>query len=58
MDVWWLGFAAGVMAGIFAGLFIFTGLTNDEWQDRLINRGMAQYCPDTGEWAFKGECEE
>jgi hypothetical protein len=31
--------------------------TNKRWQSDLINRNMAHYCPCTGEWAFKGECE-
>jgi hypothetical protein len=26
------------------------------WNQELINRGLAQYCPDDGAFAFKGEC--
>lgn len=27
-----------------------------EWQEDLIERGYGQYCTDTGEFAFVGEC--
>jgi hypothetical protein len=26
------------------------------WQDETVNRGLAQYCPETGNWAWLGEC--
>jgi hypothetical protein len=52
-----LPMVAAMGAAFFLGFF-FGGLVMVEsWQSDLINRGMAQYCPDTGEWAFKGECE-
>ena len=30
---------------------------NQDWHRDLIQRGLAEYCATTGEWAFKGECE-
>ena len=42
-------FALGVIAGNFDG--------NQDWHRDLIQRGLAEYCATTGDWAFKGECE-
>ncbi len=50
---YWAGYFFGFVAG---GLLAFAH-TSWSFKSDLINRGMAQYCPDTGEWAFKGECE-
>jgi hypothetical protein len=51
---YWIGFCVGLFSGVYLGF----ACTSWNWQSDLINRGLAQYCPDTGEWAFKGECEE
>ncbi len=50
---YWIGCIMGIALGFYVG-FSYASWT---FQKDLINRGMAQYCPDTGEWAFKGECE-
>ncbi len=53
-------FGGTVMAMLVLVLGIILGdyTSTTRWQSDLINRGMALYCPDTGEWAFKGECEK
>ena len=28
------------------------------YQDQLLSRGLAIYCPDDGRFAFKGECND
>lgn len=28
------------------------------WRAEAIERGYAQYCPDDGQWAWKGECDK
>ena len=32
-------------------------INNNKWQKNVIERGYAQYCPTTGDFAWKGECE-
>ena len=32
------------------------GVTNSIWKSETVNRGLALYCPNDGEWAWKGEC--
>lgn len=52
--------------GIFVGMVFGLGLTfplgvtfeRGGWQQTTVERGLAQYCPLNGEWAWKGECEE
>jgi hypothetical protein len=46
------------------GIFYFWGYKEggarekSAWQSELIERGHAHHCPDTGEWAWIGECGE
>ena len=51
------GFLTGVILGLF--LTFWLGLLDERWawQRDTIERGLAQYCPDNGRWAWKGECE-
>ena len=59
-------FCVGVVIGIAFGVFVVgwvsmavtVSITDDIWQRRLIDRGLATHCPNTGEWAWKGECGE
>ena len=53
-------FLIGVMIVmlLLLGGFGATVIVNSEWRDETVKRGLAQYCPDTGEWAWKGECNE
>jgi hypothetical protein len=46
--------------GFWLGLIIaFVFWANDGWSIRpdLISRGLAEYCPTDGDFAFKGECK-
>lgn len=43
-----------VIVGIIIGAF---GMQNT-YQKEAIQKGYALYCPDTGEFAWKGECEK
>ena len=49
-------FATIVVAAALGGKF---GRYNQDqkWHRDLIQRGLAEYCATTGDWAFKGECE-
>lgn len=46
-----------IFGGIFVGAVVGTG-TRDKWQAKVIDRGYGLYCPDTGEFAWKGECDD
>ncbi len=34
------------------------GVTNTIWRADTVQRGLAIYCPDDGQWAWVGECGE
>lgn len=44
----------GLVLGLALGM---TGISS-EWRADTIERGLAQYCPLTGEWAWVGECDK
>ena len=46
------------LIGISVGLFLGSYLSLDDMQKQAIDRGYGIYCPDTGAWAWKGECHE
>lgn len=46
------------LVGIVIGCFVGGAFISDEWEHVTIGRGLALYCPDNGNWAWKGECEE
>lgn len=48
----------GLICGLIAGMFIGAGIISSEWKAGAIERGLAQYCPLTGEWAWVGECDK
>lgn len=60
MDNFGAGFFLGaVFMFVIAGIAML-GVTRDantRWHNEIISRGYAQYCPNNGEWAWKGECE-
>ena len=33
-------------------------LWSNKYETEAIDRGYALYCSDTGDWAWKGECDE
>lgn len=47
----------GFVFGVFlAGVSSLISLT-DTWREDAIEHGYAEYCSQTGYWAWKGECE-
>jgi len=44
-----IGFCIGVLVGSFS--------TQATYEKNAIQRGYATYCPDTGNFAWKDECE-
>jgi hypothetical protein len=49
-------FTAGIIIGLFMGLVIAGTLVRAEWRRDTVERGLALYCPSTGDWAWIGEC--
>lgn len=51
----------GLIFGLFFGILttFWFGITNERnhWHRNTIERGLAQYCPNDGKWAWKGECD-
>lgn len=42
-----------------AGIYWFGHQRSDrDWEAEMVNRGYAHYCRNSGEWAWKGECDE
>lgn len=50
----WVFFMVGALIGIFAG----HQMRERTWEHQAIERGYALHCPDTGDFAWKGECGE
>ena len=48
-----------LVVGLFGGLFLGAGLiaTGGETHQIIIDKGYGLYCPDTGDFAFTGECD-
>ena len=46
-----------VIGALFGTLFVGT-LSNNKWEANTIERGLALYCPKTGDFAFTGECDD
>lgn len=44
-----------IMAAPLISLAVYVERT--DVREQAIERGYALYCPDNGEWAWKGECE-
>ena len=51
------GLIGGVALALLPTLYLGERLTTWEWQVETVQRGLAQYCPMTGEWAWIGECD-
>lgn len=54
-------FGKALIAAFFAfvvGALIGGALIGTKWRASTIERGLAIYCPTTGQWAWKGECHE
>ena len=48
--------AATVIVGL-PFLLIWIWMYTPDYKQQAIERGYAEYCSKTGEWAWKGECE-
>lgn len=46
-----LGICFGVLITVVAW-----GVTNTIWKLDTVDRGLALYCPNDGQWAWVGEC--
>jgi len=51
-------FFAGFVIGAIVATIFTVNIINQDWHVDLINRGYAIYCPDDGEFAYKGECDK
>jgi hypothetical protein len=58
MDEVVLGWVFGTLAGIGFGLFIGATFEGWEYQAQANERNYALFCPISGEWAWKGECDK
>lgn len=56
----------GCILGLFVGFIVslvgfISILENDYetyWQQQIVDRGHALYCPNNGQWAWNGECKK
>ncbi len=52
---------SGIILGAVLFFLFFTipfTTLNYSWQGKAIERGYALYCPNDGEFAWKGECKD
>lgn len=54
VDIFWSGFAIGVIVGMLSGIAVH----RSDWRSETIQRGLAIYCPADGDWAWNGECDQ
>jgi Mg2+/Co2+ transporter CorB len=47
-----------LLMSAFFGASIAFLLTENQYRYEAIERDYAEYCSKTGEWAWKGECDE
>mgnify|MGYP006974189630 FL=1 len=55
-DAWDLFFVF-VIGAFLSGALVFI-VVETKWRDALIARDLVSYCPESGSFAFKGECEK
>lgn len=48
----------GFLFGMFTTFWFGVINTHADWERTTVQRGLAQYCPTTGYWAWKGECND
>ena len=53
-----VGFIMGLLFGLFSTGILALIITETSWREEIVERGLAQYCPMTGDWAWIGECDE
>jgi len=47
------------LVGLWLGLMVAViawGVTDSNWKHETVERGLALYCPNDGQWAWNGEC--
>jgi hypothetical protein len=58
MDSGWAGLVFGLIIGMLITFLLVVHDVNSNWRKETIERGLGQYCPHNGKWAWKGECDE
>lgn len=54
VDALFVGFVMGaLLVGSFVGMIV-----EQSWHKGTIEKGHALYCPTSGKWAWKGDCNE
>lgn len=48
----------GVLSGFLLGVLMMELLADNDYQQQAIERGYGLHCPSTGDYAWKGECDE
>lgn len=51
------GFFAGIILGLLSLYWFGSWETSEIYRKEAIERGYAQYCPLSGNWAWEGECK-
>ena len=51
------GFIVSIVIGLLIGVFLSALFLNEDWERAVIKRDYGLYCAQTGEFSFKGECE-
>jgi len=52
------GFIFGILLGLITAAVYGYSEADFYWREQATERGLGQYCPNNGEWAWKGECDE
>ena len=55
---WVAGMLFCLFSGGLAGAALGMTQASEFWRRAIVSRGLAIYCPDTGQWAWLGECNE
>jgi hypothetical protein len=50
------GIITAITFGVILGAVLMYSTTRDYYHKELVDRGYAMYCPDTGDWNWKGDC--
>lgn len=44
--------------GVVFGFALGATVTSWGWEEDIVGRGLALYCPQDGDWAWNGECDK
>jgi hypothetical protein len=56
--VFWVAILSSTGFMALVVYLVWSWATAPDWQREAIQRGFATYCPDSGEFAWKGECDQ